>query len=122
MSFTPAEIESVRRYLGYPGLQTHVDAIADQAALLSAETEATIRAHLRQLDRLQTQITSTVPFAAETFNSGAGGTRQYGIGQRMKTLHDEANRYISEIASTLQLGVYRRIYGQSQGQSNTIRA
>ncbi|MBE9157891.1 hypothetical protein IQ265_13805 [Nodosilinea sp. LEGE 06152] len=116
MTLTAADIEGIRRFLGYPGdMGTH-QAIAAQCAARVAEiSEPAIRAHLRQLERLQTQMTTTVPFAAQTFSSGAGGTQQYAPGQRMATLHQEANQYIDEIASTTGLVVYRRIYGGGDG-------
>jgi hypothetical protein len=117
MSFTDAEIESIRRYLGYPADASTVQAIAAQCVARVATTaENTIRGHLRQLDRLQQQMTTTVPFAAQTFSSGGAGTQQYAPGQRMATLHSEANQYIDEIAATTGLTVYRRIYGQSGGR------
>lgn len=112
MSLTTAEIESIRRYLGYPGDATNTQAIADRCATyLTEASEGTIRGHLRQLDRIQQQITNVVPFAAQTFSSGAGGTQQYAPGQRMAAFHQEANQYIDEIAHTTGLTVYRRIYG-----------
>ncbi len=121
MALSSAEIESLRRYLGYPaGAQYKTELTNRCTEVLDSFSEATIRGHLRQLDRLQQQITNVVPFAAETFNSGAGGTRQYGQGQRMATLHLEANGYIDEIAATIRLGIYRRIYPQGGG-SRTIR-
>jgi hypothetical protein len=126
MTMTDAEIESVRRYLGYPGGTEYKTMLSSRCAdMLDSTSEATIRSHLRQLDRLQQQITNTVPFAAETFNSGSAGTRQYAPGQRLATLHQEANQYINEIASTLRIGIYRRIYGSSGGSGwsggSTIR-
>jgi hypothetical protein len=116
MTLTAADIEGIRRYLGYPADSGTIQAIAAQCATrVDPTAEPTVRSHLRQLERLQTQITNTVPFAAQTFSSGAGGTQQYAPGQRMATLHGEANQYIDEIAATTGLTVYRRIYGQSAG-------
>lgn len=116
MTLAAADIETLRRFLGYPAGADYVQAIADRCAqVLSPESEATVKQHLRELGRLQQQITNTVPFAAETFNSGAGGTRQYAPGQRLGVLHEEANRYIDELASTIRMAVYRRIYGGNGG-------
>ncbi|PZV02231.1 MAG: hypothetical protein DCF32_15305 [Leptolyngbya sp.] len=113
---TAAELESIRRYLGYPGDATNTQAIASRCANhLTEASEGTIRGHLRQLDRIQQQITNAVPFAAQTFSSGAGGTQQYAPGQRMAAFHNEANQYIDEIAATTGLLVYRRIYGGGDG-------
>lgn len=118
MALTDTEIENLRRFLGYPAGPAYKQTIAARCTeVLDVASEATVRAHLRQLDRLQTQLTNTVPFAAETFNSGAAGTRQFAPGQRMATLHQEANQYINELAATLRLGVYRRIYGGDSGGS-----
>lgn len=118
MTLTAAEVESIRRFLGYPGDQANTQAIASRCATsLTVAAEGTIRGHLRQLDRIQQQITTTVPFAAQTFSSGAGGTQQYAPGQRMAAFHTEANQYIDEIAHTTGLTVYRRIYGGGGGSS-----
>lgn len=117
MTLSAADLEGIRRYLGYPGDLATAQAIAAQCATRVTEpAEATIRSQLRQLERLQTQMTTTVPFAAQTFSSGGAGTQQYAPGQRMATLHNEANQYIDEIANTTGLTVYRRIYGQSGGR------
>ena len=89
--------------------------------MLDDASEATVRSHLRQLDRLQQLMSNTIPFAAQTFSSGAAGTQQYAAGQRMGTLHMEANQYINEISSTLCLGVHRRIYGRGMGGSSIVR-
>jgi hypothetical protein len=116
MSLSAAELESIRRYLGYPGDATNTQAIASRCAThLTLASEGTVRGFLRQLDRLQQQMTTTTPFAAQTFSSGAGGTQQYAPGQRMATFHNEANQYIDEIAATTGLVVYRRIYGGGDG-------
>src|SRR5687767_889450 len=104
MTLTAAEIESVRRYLGYPGDQVNTQAITTRCnTYLTAQAEETVRGHLRELDRLQQQMKTTVPFAAQTFSSGAGGTQQYAPGQRMASFHNEANQYITEISSTTGL-------------------
>ncbi|MBE9113852.1 hypothetical protein IQ273_31260 [Nodosilinea sp. LEGE 07298] len=122
MAMTPDEIESIRRFLGYPAGPDYRQILSGRCAeMLDAAAEGTIRAHLRQLDRLQTQMTTTVPFAAQTFNSGGSGTQQYAVGERMGSLHREANQYIDEIAATIRLGVHRRIYGQQWGSGSTMR-
>jgi predicted phage terminase large subunit-like protein len=116
MTLTAAEIESVRRFLGFPGGPEYRQTLSDRAAeILDDASEATVRSHLRQLDRLQQLMSNTIPFAAQTFSSGAAGTQQYAARQRMGTLHMEANHYINEISSTLCLGIHRRIYGQGTG-------
>lgn len=118
---TDTEKEQIRRYLGYPNQEGHLEAIADATAALPDAMEVTVKGYLRQLERLQQLMTNTVPFAAQTFSSGAGGTQQYPPGQRMATLHIEANQYISELASTLRLTIHRRIYGQNWNGGRNIR-
>lgn len=122
MALVSAEIEKIRRYLGYPADAGTVSAIAAQCETsVATPAEDTVRGFLRQLDRLQQQMTNSVPFAGQTFNSGAGGTQQYAPGARMGALHDEANQYINELAATTNLKVYRRIYGQGFTSGRTMR-
>lgn len=122
MALPESDVEKIRRYLGYPGGADYRQMLSDRCLeILDELSEDTVKGHLRQLDRLQQQLTNTAPFAAQTFSSGAGGTNQYLPGQRMASLHQEANQYIDEIASTIRMGVHRRIYGQSWGGSRTMR-
>lgn len=122
MALNSAEIESIRRYLGYAADAGTLSAIAAQCSIsVSEPAEATVRSILRQLDRLQQQMTTAVPFSAQTFNSGAGGTQQYAPGERMGSLHREANQYIAELAATTNLIIKRRIYGTSLGGGRTMR-
>lgn len=116
MTLTAGHIETIRRYLGYPGDQGNFDAIAQRCAeRLTEHSEKTVLTALQNLGRLQQLMQNVTPFAAQTFSSGAGGTQQYAPGQRLATLHHEANQWIDEIAATIGLPVYRRLYGSSWG-------
>lgn len=123
-TFTDADREAIRHYLGYPVDQASIDRIQTRCAdvqSLSAAAVTTAQGIIRDLQRLDKQLTQTTPFASQTFSSNAGGTNQYLPGQRLESFKAEARRHTQNLADLLNLIVYRDIYQAQTRNAQTMR-
>lgn len=125
-TFTDADKEAIRKYMGYPMDQQWISQVQARCAVvesIGAAQVATIQGYIRALQTLDKQLTQVTPFAAQTFSSNAGGTNQYMPGQRLDILKGEARRNVQELASSLQLTITRDIYGAAPTyNAQTMRA
>lgn len=123
-TFTTAEREQIRRYLGYPLQAQAIANIISRCSVVEGfglDAMETVRGLLRELSRLDQQIKNVTPFSAQTFSSSAAGTRQSPPNLQLQTFKDEARRLIAELSETISLNVCRDIYGLQGGQARTIR-
>ncbi len=112
-TFTDADKEAIRHYMGYPVDQALIDRVQARCTAvesLSPGAVVTAQSYIRDLQRLDKQLIQATPFASQTFSSNAGGTTQHIPGQRLATLKNEARRHICNLASLMQLIVLRDIY------------
>ena len=80
-----------------------------------------VRGMLRGLARVEQLRHNTLPFAAQTFSSGASqGTTQFLPGQRLSMLESEGRQIVRQLAGYLQLQVYADIYQAGGWQSSGI--
>ena len=124
MSVTLTEIEQIRYLLGYPNQPHFTDRIA-VAVNLNCSTDdcpttKTLRTLLQEISKCDQQIRNVRPFAAETFSSGGAGTRQYAQSQRMAILKQEAENYIQQVATLLNIPIMRTPYAPAH-QGRTMR-
>jgi hypothetical protein len=103
MTFSLTEQESIRYYLGLPNHPDYLHRIAVATNALAPAQEASARSVLLQLAKIEQQIKNVLPFAAETFSSGTGGTRQYNQGQRLPVLKQEATSYVHRLGDLLNI-------------------
>ena len=118
MSFVDSDRESIRKYLGFPPTQPFRNQIAQRCLELEQmgdEVVATVRSLIRELVKIDREISDARPFASQSFQSSAGGTRQYFPGERLNSLKGEGRRLVMELSATLQLHVHRDIYGGAGG-------
>lgn len=125
-TFTDKHKTAIRKYLGYPAsLQgkanvaagcTRVEALGADEVLACLET-------LDEIDKIDKQIKNARGFAGQSFSSNASGTQQFIPGERLGSLRNEGGRYISELASTLQLLVMREYFGVDKWKTSaSVRA
>lgn len=124
MALTPAQLESIRSYFVLPAREPYLTNISNACAGLTPHQEATAIAHLHQISRLEKQLTQTVPFAAQSFSSGAGGTNQYVVSQRLEAFRMDARTHITNLAVLLDLRPGSDYFASStpqRGQASTNR-
>ena len=112
---TVTEHETIRHYLGFPNHPDWLSRIVVATNSLAPAQEQSLRSVLLELGRIEQQIKNVRPFAAETFSSGTGGTRQYNQGQRIPLLKREAKDYVQRLSVILNLLPQSDIFGGGQG-------
>jgi hypothetical protein len=120
-TFTDAQKEQIRRYLGYSALETsQLNTACTRLEQASAPAVGTVQSLLRSIARVEQQVRSDRPFVARTSQSNAGGFTQMSPAVRMQAPKMEAQRLTDELARTLQLPVKAYVLGgggfSSQGR------
>lgn len=122
MSFTAAEKEKIRRYLGYTPLDmSQVNTACTQLEAGNVQAVATVQGLLREIAKVEQQMRSDRPFVGRTFSSNAGGTTQYSPGMRVQQPMQDAARLVQEVADTLELQVRRSPFSGGFSSGGRLR-
>lgn len=124
MSFTDADKENIRRWLGYTADAASMGLIGDRCALAAAAAPGvvqTVQGFLRELGRVDQEMKATRPFMDRTLTSNASGTTQRSPSFGRDYRHEEVRRLVNEVSTALQIPVKRYPMSGASGWSSQGR-